>query len=229
MAQQRLQLETAIFDVDGTLIESNRAHAETWADALREYGMDVGADAIRPLIGIGGDKLLPKVANIEAESRLGNAIAQRKKALFAERLPTLKPTRGARSLVEHLRASHIELAVATSADEEEMSALLKAAGVGDLFPIRSSKDDAAQSKPDPDIVHAAMRRSRAAPATTMMIGDTPYDVEAARRAGIRIIALQCGGYWSDSDLQRATAILADPAELLEYFRAEANRAKKAVR
>jgi HAD superfamily hydrolase (TIGR01509 family) len=216
-----VDFETAIFDVDGTLIDSNGAHAETWADALREHGITVDVDAIRRLIGMGGDKLLPKAANIEAESDLGHAIAQRKKALFAERLLTLKPTRGARSLAEFLRASNVQLAVATSADEEEMRALLKTAGVDDLFPIRSSRDDAQQSKPDPDVVHAAMDRSHAPPETTVMIGDTPYDIEAARRAGIRIMALRCGGYWSDADLQGATAILADPAALLEHFRTDA--------
>jgi HAD superfamily hydrolase (TIGR01509 family) len=211
-------VETAIFDVDGTLIDSNRAHAETWAEAFRAHGIDVDAEAIRPLIGMGGDKLLPKAANIEADSELGKAIAQRKKELFAEQLPNLSPTRGARPLVEFLCASNIELAVATSADEEEVRALLKTAGVDDLFPIRSSKDDADKSKPDPDVVHAAMQRLHAPPNTTVMIGDTPYDVEAGRRAGVTSIALRCGGYWSDADLQGASMILDDPAELLKHFR-----------
>jgi HAD superfamily hydrolase (TIGR01509 family) len=212
-----LDFDVAIFDVDGTLIDSNQGHAETWAQALQEHGVDVGADAVRPLIGMGGDKLLPKVANIEAESKLGKKIAQRKKTLFAKRLPTLKPTRGARSLVEFLRASNVDLAIATSAEDEEMSALLKIAGVNDLFPIRSSKDDAEKSKPDPGVVHAAMQQSNASAETTVMIGDTPYDVEAARRAGIPIIALRCGGYWTDADLAGAASILDDPAELRKHL------------
>jgi HAD superfamily hydrolase (TIGR01549 family) len=218
MGRRRVDFEAAIFDVDGTLIDSNGAHAETWADALREHGINVGVNAIRRLIGMGADKLLPTVANVEADSELGHAIAQRKKALFAERLGTLKATAGARALAEFLRASNVRLAIATSADESEMRALLQTAGVDDLFPIQSSKDDGEQSKPDPDIVHAAIHRLGADSERTVMIGDTPYDVEAARRAGIRIMALRCGGYWSDADLQGATAILADPAALLEHLR-----------
>jgi HAD superfamily hydrolase (TIGR01509 family) len=213
--------KTAIFDVDGTLIDSNGAHAETWADAFRGHGIEVDADAVRPLIGMGGDKLLSKVANLTEDSELGRAIAERKKALFGARLPTLHPTRGARPLVMFLRASNIEVAIATSADDKEMRALLKTAGLDDLFPIRSTKDDAKESKPDPDIVQAALRRSHARAGTTVMIGDTPYDVEAARRAGIGSIALRCGGYWSDADLQAASAIFDDPAALLEHFRSQA--------
>jgi HAD superfamily hydrolase (TIGR01509 family) len=210
--------DTAIFDVDGTVIDSNGAHAETWADALRAHGIDVDARAIRPLIGMGGDKLLSKVANVKEDSELGQAIARRKKALFTARLPTLHATRGARDLLAFLRASNIELAIATSADDNEMRALLKTAGVDDLFPVRSSKDDARESKPDPDIVQAALRRAHSPAARTVMIGDTPYDVEAARRAGISSITFRCGGYWSDAELQASSAIFDDPAALLEHFR-----------
>src|SRR5215211_1403742 len=144
VVQRRLDFETAIFDVDGTLIDSNGAHAETWAEALREHGIHVDVEAIRRSIGMGADKLLPTAANLDSQSPLGKAVARRKKALFGERLLTLKPTRGARALAEFLHGSHVQLAVATSADEEEMRALLKTAGVDDLFPIRSSKDDAEQ-------------------------------------------------------------------------------------
>jgi HAD superfamily hydrolase (TIGR01509 family) len=212
--------ETAIFDIDGTLIDSNRAHAETWADSFRAHGLDVDVNTIRPLIGMGGDKLLSKVADIDEESALGKAIAQRKQALFAERLPMLHPTRGARPLVEFLRASNIELAVATSADRTEMRALLRTAGVDDVFSIRSSKDDGQESKPDPDIVQAALHSAHARARTTVMIGDTPYDIEAAGRADVKSIALRCGGYWADADLHAAAAIVDDPAELLAYFRSQ---------
>jgi HAD superfamily hydrolase (TIGR01509 family) len=207
--------QTAIFDVDGTLVDSNAAHAETWAQALREHGIDVDATTIRPLIGMGGDKLLPKVASIEENSELGKKIGGRKKALFAQHLPRLKPTSGARALVEFLRHADVELVIATSASDDEVGDLLKVAGVEDLFPNRSSKDDAADSKPEPDVVHAAMARARARPETTIMIGDTPYDIQAAGRAGVKTIALRCGGYWTDADLRGAEAIADHPAALLK--------------
>jgi HAD superfamily hydrolase (TIGR01509 family) len=213
-----LPFETALLDVDGTLIDSNDAHAETWAEALRDHGVETDATTIRPLIGMGGDKLLPAVAMLEEDSVKGRAIADRKKALFRARLPELHPTPGARALVEFLRRHDVELVIATSAGDEEMTALLERAGVSDLIPLRASKDDAAESKPDPDIVHAALRRSQARPETAAMIGDTPYDIEAAARAGVRCIALRCGGYWSDRDLRGADEIFNDPAALLERLR-----------
>ena len=108
--------------------------------------------------------------------------------------------------------------VATSADDREMNALLHRAGVDDLILSRTSKDDASASKPDPDIVQAALARSWARPKETALIGDTPYDIEAADRAGIEAIALRCGGYWSDSSLQDAARIFDDPQALLAHWR-----------
>ncbi len=214
---RRSAFAAVLFDVDGTLIDSNAAHAETWAAALREHGLAVTADEIRPLIGMGADKLLPRVASIEEHSPKGQAVARRKKELFAERLPALQPTAGARALVAFLRERDAELIIATSAGDDEMAALLERAGVADLIPKRTSKDDASSSKPDPDIVHAALDQSDKPHDRTIMVGDTPYDVEAARRAGIDAIALRCGGHWSDHDLRDAVAIFDDPAALLAWW------------
>ena len=98
---------------------------------------------------MGGDKLLPAVAGIEESSPEGRAIAARKKELFNQQLPWLRPTPGARALLEYLRDQGVDLVIATSAGDEEMSALLECAGVADLVTKRASKDDAAESKPDP--------------------------------------------------------------------------------
>ena len=209
-----------LFDVDGTLIDSNAAHAETWAQALREHGIACDVADVRPLVGMGGDKLLARIAHLEEDSPDGRSIGQRKKALFAERLPHLSPTPGARALIAYLHRLKKTLVVATSADDREMRALLEQAGVADLIPLRISKDDATQSKPDPDILQAALKRAQATADKTIMIGDTPFDVEAAHRAGIDSIALRCGGYWSDADLQGALVILEDPAALLAYWATE---------
>jgi len=206
-----------VFDVDGTLIDSNPAHAEAWALALSEYGSPHEPDHIRPLIGMGSDKLLPMVARLEVESPQGKAILARKKTLFYERLPRLQPTRGARALLTFLREQGKTLVVATSADEEEMHAILEQAGVADLIPRRTSSDDADRSKPDPDIVRAALALASTPPAAAVMIGDTPYDIEAARRAGVDCIALRCGGWWPDLDLGGAIAIADDPQGLLEIW------------
>jgi phosphoglycolate phosphatase-like HAD superfamily hydrolase len=98
-----------------------------------------------------------------------------------------------------------------------MRALLRRAGVADFFPERASKDDASSSKPDPDIVHAALAKSWARPEETLLIGDTPYDIEAADRAGIGAVALRCGGFWSDDSLRGALKIFDDPQALLAYW------------
>jgi HAD superfamily hydrolase (TIGR01509 family) len=214
-----LPFGTVLFDVDGTLIDSNAAHAETWAQACREHGLEVALPRVRALVGMGSDNLLPALAQVSDQSDLGRAIAQRKKALFQAFIPGLQPTRGARALVEYLRDEHVDIVIATSADDRELGALLKQAAVDDLIPLRASKDDAAASKPDPDIVHAALQRSRARPEHSVLIGDTPYDIEAAARAGVAAIALRCGGYWSDADLHGAAAILDDPAAVLDHLRA----------
>ena len=98
-----------------------------------------------------------------------------------------------------------------------MRALLERAGVSDLIELASSSDDAERSKPDPDIVQAALRLSASQVAHSVMIGDTPYDVEAAARARVPAIALRCGGWWDDTALARAAAIYDDPADLLARF------------
>jgi HAD superfamily hydrolase (TIGR01509 family) len=210
--------KTILFDVDGTLIDSNAAHAETWQQALGEHDIEVEIARVRALVGMGTDNLLPAVAQISEDSDLGRAIAQRKKELFELLVPNLRPTKGARALVQYLRDEDRDIVIATSAGERELSALLTQAGVNDLIPIRASADDAAESKPAPDIVQAALRRAGVAAEQSVLIGDTPYDLEAATRASVKGIALRCGGYWSDPDFHGAIAILDDPAALLDHLR-----------
>ncbi len=216
----RLPFDVVLFDVDGTLIDSNGAHADAWAQALREEGVDVDATRVRPLIGMGADKLLPAIANIHEDSLEGRRVVRRKGALFGRALPFLAPTPGARALLEFLRAQGIDLAIATSADDRELAELLKRAGVEDLFPRRASKDDATESKPDPDIVRAALEKSGAARNRAVMVGDTPYDLEAAKRAGIDAVALRSGGYWADGDLAESVGIFDDPAALHAHWRSK---------
>jgi HAD superfamily hydrolase (TIGR01509 family) len=207
----------AIFDVDGTLVDSNDAHAKAWVQAIAETGRHVEYSRVRPLIGMGGDKLLPEVTGISIESPEGKAIAKRRREIFAtEYLPHLQPTRGAQRLLEWLRDERMKLVVATSADEEEVQDLLRVAGAAKMFESTASSDAAERSKPDPDIVAVALKRANCPAAQAIMIGDTPYDVEAALRAGIEIIALRSGG-WSDAELRGAIAVYEDPADLLDHY------------
>lgn len=210
-------LHIVLLDIDGTLIDSNDAHARAWVGALAEHGYAVTFEQVRPLIGMGGDKLLPSLVGLDPESGEARRIAESRTDLFKRELPALRPTRGARDLLVLLKSEGLELVVATSAQEQEVEALLRQAGVADLLETKASADDAERSKPDPDIVQAALRKSGRYAAHSLMIGDTPYDIEAAARARVPAIALRCGGWWSDDDLRGAIAIYDDPADLCEKF------------
>jgi HAD superfamily hydrolase (TIGR01549 family) len=204
-----------IFDVDGTLVDSNDAHTRAWVEALAAEGFTVDASAVRRLIGMGADKLLPALTGVEADSARGHAIVERRAARFRDvYLKTLRSFDGTRALFQALHARGVRTAIASSAEKNELDALLKIAEVADLIEEEASSSDAERSKPDPDIVRAALERLDIADiAAVSMIGDTPYDVEAARRAGLRPIAFRCGG-WSAAALSNATLIFDNPADML---------------
>jgi HAD superfamily hydrolase (TIGR01509 family) len=211
------RIRGVILDVDGTLVDSNDAHAHAWVDALAEHGIEVEFEKVRPLIGMGGDKLLPKVSGIEEETPEGKRIGERRGELFKERyLPKLKAFPSTRELLERMRDEGLKLVVASSAKEDELTPLLKVAGAADLVEEKTSSDDAENSKPDPDIVKAALDSSGLAPDEVVMLGDTPYDIESASRAGVRAIAVRSGG-WKDADLSGAAAIYDGPADLLSHY------------
>ena len=211
-------VRAAILDVDGTLIDTNDGHAHAWVDACAEFGIEVPFGKARELIGMGGDKVMPRLTGFEEDSDEGKKIKERRGEIFRERyLPSSRPFPGARELLERFRGEGLALVVATSASKEDMGALLKAAGVDDLIHARTSSADADESKPDPDIVEAALAEAGCAPEEAVMVGDTPYDVEAARRAGVACVALRCGGWWKDEAFRAAAAIYDDPADLLARY------------
>jgi HAD superfamily hydrolase (TIGR01509 family) len=166
---------------------------------------------------MGGDKLLPELIGVDIDSKLGKQLAKRRGELFErEYVPRLRAFPRARELAERLRADGYILIVASSAGEDQLEKLIEVSGVGDLLADTTSADDAERSKPDPDIVQAALARGRLEPVDAVMIGDTPYDVEASLRAGVAIIGVRSGG-WSDNDLQGAAAVYDDVAELLREY------------
>jgi len=210
-------IRAVLLDVDGTLVDSNDAHAWAWVDVFAEFRQDVPFERVRPLIGKGGDKLMPETIGVDSESPVGKRIDERRTEIFRERyLPKLEPFPRATELLERFRADGLRLVVATSAKKEEMDALLEICSASKLVDERTSSDDAEESKPDGDIVRAALSRVGAAPDEALMLGDTPYDVEAARRIGVGTVALRSGG-WDDRALADAVAIYADASELLERY------------
>ena len=210
-------LKGVIFDIDGTLVDSNDAHAESWVDTFAEAGYDVPFAVVRPLIGMGADKLLPKTIGVSNESDVGKKLTKRRSEIFRKKyLPHLRPLKGSRELVLRVRADGLKPIVATSAKDPELKDLLRAAQVEDLMDERATASDAKRSKPDPDIVHAAIEESSIPPDELVMIGDTPYDIEAAAKAHVSTIAFRSGG-WSDADLRGAVEIYDGPADLLAQY------------
>jgi HAD superfamily hydrolase (TIGR01509 family) len=209
--------KVVLLDIDGTLIDSNDQHAQAWVDVGREFGIDIDYGQVRRLIGMGGDKVLPAVSGLEEDTDQGERIKERRGEIFRERyLPKLKPFPDARGLLQRLRDDGYTLAVATSASKEDMDGLLKQAGIRDLIEEKTSSSDAEESKPDPDIVQAALKTAEARPEEAIMLGDTPYDVEASGRAGVRCVALRCGG-WDDAELGGAVAVYDHPSDLLARY------------
>lgn len=213
------QVRGVIFDVDGTLIDSNMANARAWVEAMHEQGYDVSVDKVGPLIGMGGDKVLPEVLGIEKDSEQGKKISQRRKAILKDRyMPDLKAFPGALELLQHLHDLGLKLVVATSADQDEADRLLKIVGpnVPDLFAHEVTSKQAKQSKPNPEVMEVALQQMGFPPDNVMMIGDTVYDIEAAAKVSVHAIAFRSGG-WKDSDLRQAVAIYDGPADLLAHY------------
>lgn len=208
----------ALVDVDGTLVDSNDAHARAWVEALAEGGRRVDFLRVRPLVGMGADKLLPAIAGVDASSTEGEALIAHRTELFLRvYVPQLKPTRGAQRMLEWLRDDGLGVVVATSANPDELRALLAVAGATQLVDAASSSDDAERSKPDPDIVQAALLKAGCAPGEAIFIGDTPYDIAAGDHAGVPVVALRCGGWWSDRSFGGAVAIYDDPEDLVNNY------------
>ncbi|GCE19622.1 HAD family hydrolase [Dictyobacter kobayashii] len=218
MSQHR-PIKGVILDVDGTLVDSNEAHTRAWVEAMEWAGYHVDFKRVAPLIGMGGDKVLPEVLNISKDSPEGQRISQRRKEIFQQKyLATVKAFPGTAELLHHMHDQGLKLIIATSAEPDELNKMLQLIEphIEELFENATTSKDASQSKPDPDVVQAAIERIKLSPQELIMIGDTAYDIEAASRASVAAIAFRSGG-WSDEDLKGAVAIYDGPADLLKHY------------
>lgn len=215
-----MSLQGAILDVDGTLVLSNDVHAQAWVEAFADFGYSVEFEQVRPLIGMGGDQIVPKFApGLSDKEGKGKEIADRRKELIINKYgPNLSPAKGTRDLILKMQSQGLHLIIASSATEQELSVLLKAARVDDLLSQEeaTTSSDAEASKPEPDIVEAALNKFDMQPQQVVMLGDTPYDIESANKAGVEVIAFRCGGF-DDKQLKDAIAIYDDPADLLANY------------
>jgi HAD superfamily hydrolase (TIGR01509 family) len=210
----------AIFDVDGTLLDSVDYHARAWQETFARYGIRATFEEVRSQIGKGGDQLMPVFVPEEMLESVGKKMKDERGDYFREKyLPLVKPFPKVRELFERLKADGVPAVLASSGTEEEVAQYKKIAGIADLLDDETSSDDAKKSKPHPDIFLAALEKLGNPDRTkVVVVGDTPYDAEAAGKAGLRTVGVLCGG-WSAGDLRGAgcAAVYRDPADLLAHY------------
>ena len=213
-----MRFRAIIFDIDGTLVDSNEAHVEAWHLAFVAHGHDVPHERIRVEIGKGGDKLVPSILGDEAEEREGESLRDRqsKEFLSIAKRKRLKAFPRAREIFEALKARGVRTALATSSSREHLEALGRSADL-DLTSLGETlvnADDIEETKPAPDLVEAAVRKLGLQPHECVMIGDTPYDAEASSRAGVPCIGVTSGGNAAQVLFEAgATSVWQDIAEI----------------
>jgi HAD superfamily hydrolase (TIGR01549 family) len=210
-----------IFDIDGTLVDSNELHVDSWDRAFRHFGKQFSRDALRTQIGKGSDQYLPEFLTPQEIKRFGKELDQYRSQLFRkEYLPRVRPFPKVRELFQRIRDDDKRIILATSGKEEDtkyyIEDLLK---IDDLIEGYTCADDADRSKPAPDIFTAALDKfGDVSPKDAITVGDTRFDIEAAAKAGLATIALLCGGI-AENVLRKAgaIAIYRDPADLLAHY------------
>jgi HAD superfamily hydrolase (TIGR01549 family) len=206
----------AILDVDGTLVDSNYQHAIAWHRALREHEVDVPVWRIHRHIGMGGDQLVAAVAGEEVEDRLGDEIRTSEKERYSELIGEVAPFEGAHELLIELRDRGHPIVFASSAKQEETEHYVELVGAGDLIEAATSSADVETTKPAPDIVVTALEK--AGELSAVMVGDSPWDVDAAARAEVKTVAVLTGGF-CESELRDAGAVnvFESLPELIEHL------------
>ena len=195
-------MPAAVLDVDGTLIDTNYHHALAWFRAFRVEGIVLPMWRLHRHVGMGGDKFVSAVAGDEIEERLGDHLRDAWEKRFDELIDETEPLAGARDLIEELNRRGHQVVLASSAIERHVDAFLDKLDARELADGWTTKDDVEASKPDPDLVEAALAKARTRDA--VMIGDTPWDVKAAKKAGIETICVVTGGF-SRQELDEAGA------------------------
>lgn len=205
----------ALFDMDGTLVDTNHLHVVAWWEAFRQAGHRVATASIHRSIGMGSDKLLDALLGDDRDRDQDAAISAAHKALYGVYSGTLAPLEGAVDLLRAVAARGRRIVLATSADSKELAAMRAALDADDVIADATSADDVPASKPAPDIVEQALRKAGVPAERAVFVGDTVWDVEAAAKAGVPCVALLSGGIpRADLEAAGAVAVYDDPAELL---------------
>ena len=198
-----LPVSVAILDVDGTLVDTNYHHALAWYRAFRQHGVILPLYRIHRAIGMGSDHLIPALAGDGVEADMGEDIRSAEKALYLSMIEEVEPLEGARDLILDLKELGLTVVLASSAKPDELDHYLDLLDARDLADSWTSAEDVERTKPDPDLIHAALDKSGGGPG--LMIGDSTWDCEAAGRAGIPALVVLTGGF-SEQELRDAGAV-----------------------
>ena len=194
---------TAILDIDGTLVDTNYQHALAWYRAFRQHGIVLPLWRIHTHIGMGGDQLVEALTDERTEREMGDEIRATEKPLYMSVIEEVEPFEGARALIEELKDRGHTVVLASSAKEDEVEHYLDLLDARDLADGWTTSADVESTKPAPDLVNAGREKGGAGAA--VMVGDTPWDVQAAQRAGVETLAVLTGGF-SEAELREAGAL-----------------------
>jgi HAD superfamily hydrolase (TIGR01509 family) len=208
--------ETAILDIDGTLVDTNYQHAVAWYRAFRQHDIVLPVWRIHRHIGMGGDQVIAALTDERTDDEKGDDIRAAEKALYKAMIEEVEPFDGARELIRRLKNAGRTVVMASSAKDDEVDHYLDLLDVRELADSWTTSADVEATKPNPDLVRAALDKADAEPGDAVMLGDTPWDCEAAERAGVRTVALMTGGF-SEQELTDAgaVAVFESISELLE--------------
>jgi HAD superfamily hydrolase (TIGR01509 family) len=194
--------ETAILDIDGTLVDTNYHHALAWYRAFRQSGIVLLVWEIHRHIGMGGDHLVEALCGEEVEREHGDEIRSAEKALYLAMIEEIEPIDGAKELIHDLKERGQRVVLASSAKQEEVEHYLDLLEAREVADDWTTSADVEATKPDPDLVHVALEKAGSDDA--VMVGDSTWDCEAARRIGIETVAVRTGGF-SEQELRDAGA------------------------
>jgi HAD superfamily hydrolase (TIGR01549 family) len=211
-----IRAQVALLDIDGTLLDSTYHHALAWARAFAEVGHPVPVWRLHRRIGMGGDRLVAEILGPELAEEIGEDAKSRREAAYDEVIGATRLLPGARELLDGLRAAGLEVVLASSSIPKHAEHALRLLVADDRADAWTTAEDAAESKPHPELLEAALDRTRGDRA--VMIGDATWDAIAAARVGVPTIGLRCGGF-GEAELRAAGAVAVydDPADLLAHL------------
>jgi HAD superfamily hydrolase (TIGR01509 family) len=204
-----------LFDVDGTLVDTPYLHTVGWWRALRRQGHDVPMATIHRAVGMGSDKILDHLLGERRDRGGDREITEVHTELYKQFWPELRPLPGAADLLRACAGKGLTVVLASSASDEEVAALRRALDADDVISLATTKDDAEESKPAPDVVQVALKRAGLRPDRSVFVGDAVWDVRACRQVGLPCVGVTCGGT-SEAELRDAgaVAVYRDPAAIL---------------